>query len=98
MFKKHNLLFILLLAACSCGGGKSNPATCSSSDDCTNNPKCQCWCSVKCGFRDKKPADHPTWVDNDPNGKFCYCKQWDMDNYQDNCVMKKNIPEPADAQ
>ncbi len=41
---------------------------------------CKCWCSHKCGPRDKEADDKPVYDNNDPNGNFCYCKQWDMDN------------------
>ena len=58
------------------------------------NQNCQCWCSVKCGFRDKVAKDSPIWVDKDNYGKYCYCKQWDYDHYEDNCVKGRNIPEP----
>ncbi|MGB8467759.1 MAG: hypothetical protein WCE21_02045 [Candidatus Babeliales bacterium] len=46
---------------------------------------CQCYCARVCGFRNKKLSgpdkDNPIYVPNDPNGKYCYCKQWDLDNY-----------------
>lgn len=45
-----------------------------------NNP-CQCYCSWECGPRDKTPDDKPVYVENDPAGIYCYCKQRDLDHY-----------------
>lgn len=45
------------------------------------NNSCQCYCSWKCGPRDKQPDDKPIYVENDPAGIYCYCKQRDLDNY-----------------
>lgn len=91
------LLALLTLSACGYVSAKTGKAQCTR-DTCTMDPTCQCWCSVKCGFRDKKPNDNPMWVENDPNGKYCYCKQWDLDNYKARCIEGKNIPQPAGAQ
>jgi len=38
------------------------------------------------------------YVEKDANGKFCYCKQWDLDNYKNNCEMNMKIPQPQGAQ
>jgi hypothetical protein len=57
-----------------CGANKKN------CKDLRNS--CQCYCSKKCGPRDKKPDDKPVYVENDPAGNYCYCKQWDLDNYK----------------
>lgn len=88
------ILMLMAVLFTACGGGNS----CKSKESCINDQKCQCWCSVKCGYRDKTAADHPVYVENDPNGKHCYCKQWDLDMYQANCVEKQNVPQPANAQ
>ena len=62
------------------------------------DPDSQCWCSVKCGYRDKTDKDHPIYIENDRNGKFCYCKQWDLDHFEDNCIEGENLQEPPGAQ
>src|SRR6201984_2963687 len=92
--KRIGLILALgLLAACS-----SDPKAQCGKDNCATDPNCQCWCSVKCGYRDKTKDDHPVWIENDPNGKGCYCKQWDHDHYEDNCVKGMKLKEPAGAQ
>lgn len=65
--------------------------SCTTEEDCINNDKCQCYCSVKCGFRDKDmKQDRPVFVENDPNGIHCYCKEWDLKNYKKrHCDRKK---------
>lgn len=72
-------------------------APCASREACLNDPNCRCWCSQICKFRKKNKTDHPTYVENDPNGKFCYCKQWDIDHYEENCILHKNVKEPKGA-
>lgn len=49
----------------------------------------QCYCSQICGWRDRVPADEPVFVENDPNGKGCYCKPWDRDNFNKRCKRKE---------
>jgi len=103
---KHILfLFIaVLFSACSNSNtssdnnsnGRSN-GHCSTQSSCENDPKCECWCSQKCGFRKKEKTDHPVYVENDRNGKHCYCKQWDIDKFEENCKEGKKIKEPAGA-
>ncbi|MBI2774868.1 hypothetical protein HYX58_02590 [Candidatus Dependentiae bacterium] len=41
----------------------------------------ECYCSQKGDFRQRHADDNPVYVENDPNGVFCYCKQWDLDNF-----------------
>ncbi len=61
--------------------------------DMKNN--CKCWCSHKCGPRDKEADDSPVYVNDDKHGNFCYCKQWDLDNVG-RCIVKPNAnAEPA---
>lgn len=50
----------------------------------------KCYCSGICGFRDRRPDDNPVYVENDPNGNYYYCKQWDIDNYEKNGCDLKN--------
>lgn len=89
---KNALFIFLLLSAYGCGS-KPLPK-CQNEDECLNNHRCQCWCSEICSYRDKLFRDHPIYIRNDPNGKFCYCKQWDLDHYEDNCILHKHLEEP----
>ncbi len=92
------ILFLLLVACMSaCGSQEVKQQSCASKEACLNDPNCQCWCSQKCGWRKKTPEDHPVYIENDPYGKFCYCKQWDFDHYEDNCINHKNVKQPAGA-
>lgn len=89
---------LILLALTACGTAeKKNLKPCSSKEACLNDPNCLCWCSQICNFRKKTSDDHPVYIENDPNGKYCYCKQWDYDNYKANCIEHKNIKEPPGA-
>lgn len=90
--KKVILLLVVVLYGCS-----GEQSRCQTENSCQNDPKCQCWCSQKCGYRKKVATDNPIYVKNDPNGKFCYCKQWDADNYENNCKLHEKIKEPKDA-
>ena len=94
---KKCLFALLGLFIAACGNSDFGPK-CTTEDDCMNNSKCECWCSRKCGFRSKKPDDSPIYMKDDPNGKNCYCKQWDYDYYEENCVEGKKMPQPAGAQ
>lgn len=96
-FLKISLFLVLFLGFIGCEQPeKLKP--CTSKEACLKDPNCACWCSVKCGWRKKRPDDHPVYIEKDPHGKHCYCKQWDFDHYEDNCVKGKNISEPAGAQ
>ncbi len=98
MFAKKNVLFVLLIGVLSgCGGASQDAKKCGTKETCETDPNCECWCSVKCGFRKKNSSDNPIYIENDPNGKYCYCKQWDYDHYEDNCILKENIKEPEGA-
>jgi hypothetical protein len=88
--KKLLLLMVVLLYGCS-----GQP--CQTKASCQNDPKCECWCSQKCGFRKKDATDNPIYIKNDPDGKFCYCKKWDYKNYKNNCKLHKNVKEPKGA-
>jgi len=96
MINKKPLLLVLLSIAVVAGivmmthekGGmrkrsmKSSSGSCRMGASCADmNNECQCYCSVKCGFRDKREDDKPVYVENDPNGLGCYCKQVDLDEY-----------------
>lgn len=86
MLIKKNIF--LLLATCilaGCGGGSNSSPNCTTRDACINDQNCKCWCSVQCGWRKKTANDSPIYIENDPNGKYCYCAQRDIDLYDGNC-------------
>lgn len=60
---------------------EANDVICPTKEDCTVINSCKCWCSHKCGPRDKVKDDKPVFLMSDPNGNYCYCNQWDLDNY-----------------
>jgi hypothetical protein len=94
--KKQMILLaaMALLAAC----GRKDEGQCRDQGACLNDRSCRCWCSVECDFRDKTSKDNPVYIANDPNGKYCYCKQWDLDHYEDNCIKHLNVKQPNGAQ
>ena len=94
---KYTLFLLITTLLSACGSQQKNPLPCKSKDACLTDQKCECWCSVKCGYREKTAADHPVYIENDPNGKHCYCKQWDADHYQENCVEGKNVEQPPNS-
>lgn len=71
---------------------------CGTRETCLKDPKCLCWCSQGCGYRKKTNADNPIYIEDDSNGKHCYCKQWDLDYYDANCIQKQKIQQPKGAQ
>jgi hypothetical protein len=93
------ILFLLIAVSLSaCGKQETKTLSpCASKEACLNDPDCLCWCSQICNWRRKTASDHPVYIENDPYGKFCYCKQWDFDHYEDNCIYGKKIQEPPDA-
>lgn len=95
---KNGFLFLAAVGMSSCGNVKIENLPCQKTkENCLNDPNCQCWCSQKCGYRAKKAEDHLVFVENDPNGKSCYCKQWDADHYEDNCIHGAQIKEAKGA-
>lgn len=100
MYATKTIFFLLLFGLLSACGKqeKTQPrCPCVSQESCLNDPDCLCWCSQICGWRKKTPEDHPVFIENDPYGKFCYCKQWDFDHYEDNCIYHRNVQEPPGA-
>jgi hypothetical protein len=102
MFLKKFLLVVLICAA---GNGLLNAQTanlCTSEQSCSdpNNP-CKCYCSVKCGERDKEDKDNPRIeaLPGDPMGKRCFCADRDVALFEENkCVEedeKHTEPTPA---
>lgn len=90
-------LVLAVLTFTACEYVKKEGVQCKTREECLNDPNCLCWCSQICGYRKKEASDHPTYIEDDRYGKFCYCKQWDFDHYEDNCIHGKNIKEPKDA-
>lgn len=72
----------------------ANDVICPTKADCTIINQCKCWCSHKCGPRNKVKDDKPVFLMSDPNGNYCYCNQWDLDNY-DRCKVKENNGQEA---
>lgn len=96
----RNLLFVLLSMSAFtvlnakevCGNDKAACQNLSNS--------CKCYCSDGCGPREKKRGDHPdpdkpVFVEDDPNGNYCYCKQRDLDNYKPNQCKVKDAARKA---
>ena len=97
MFKKKLICLLPLLLFVLLSGCDKGKPICKTKEACLKDGHCRCWCSQKCGFRAKNGSDNPIYVENDPQGKFCYCKQWDFDHYEDNCISHKHVQEPAGA-
>jgi hypothetical protein len=91
MFSKNSLFFLslsaLLFGAFSGEAQNDQGTLCATTKSCSDpdNP-CKCYCSKSCGPRDKQIDDNPIFVQDDPAENFCYCKQWDKDNYEDRCA------------
>jgi len=98
MLAKKSIYLPMVMLALLFGCSDMGKSPCKTKEACMNDAKCRCWCSVKCGYRQKTEADNPMYVEKDANGKFCYCKQWDLDNYKNNCEMNMKIPQPQGAQ
>ncbi|HVX00998.1 MAG TPA: hypothetical protein VHA52_11260 [Candidatus Babeliaceae bacterium] len=54
---------------------------CNGKQDCLENSNCLCYCSRICKPRHKESDDRPVYDAQDPHKKYCYCKQWDKDNF-----------------
>lgn len=97
MFATKSIFFLLMIVSLSIFANEKTETRipCGASKEaCLNDPNCYCWCSQICNWRKKTESDHPVYIANDPYGKFCYCKQWDYDHYEDNCINKKNVKQP----
>lgn len=78
---KKYLIMLAALMPCTVVLAKVDRSICEDEEDCVNLETCKCYCSKKCGPRKKEKDDRPVYVKNDPNGKYCYCKEWDRKNY-----------------
>lgn len=95
----HKLLFIFLVAftvaiyPASDYSPNTQTPRCSTPNACSDlNNGCTCFCSHICEQRDKKPdEDNPIFVADDPEGHYCYCKPWDLENYEANCKLKNTV-------
>lgn len=94
----RNLLFLSLAVWFTACTSNADQTPAKSQGACLNDPNSQCWCSRKCGYRNKEKTDNPIFIENDDNGKFCYCKQWDRNYYKKNCIQGKHMQQPANAQ
>jgi len=91
-------LFIALVAGLSCAAAQAKdqkPALCPTENPCRDlNNSCTCYCSRECGPRDKKKEeDEPVFVPDDPHGHYCYCKQWDKDEFENRCKTQDKTQE-----
>ncbi len=94
MHVKYSVYMFLFLLSCDLLDA-SYMSICKNKQQCQDlKNSCQCYCSRKCGPRDKKPDDKPVFVADDPRGYRCYCKQWDLDHV-DEC---NPIQPPIDNQ
>ncbi|MGC2310814.1 MAG: hypothetical protein WA432_04295 [Candidatus Babeliaceae bacterium] len=82
MFFKKCLFFILSCLSLCLLNGKAS--MCQTAQECRDN-SCQCYCSRICRPRDKNATDRPVFVKDDPAGHYCYCKPWDLDNFEERC-------------
>lgn len=96
MISKFSLLALLsvgFLAYADAPYKKANDEICPTKENCSITNECKCWCSHKCGPRDKITTgdnpDKPVFLMSDPNGNYCYCNQWDIDNYN-RCKVKEH--------
>lgn len=95
MIRNYAKLLVFIMSFCGLLEGATPSAPpCNTPAKCSDlNNACQCYCSRKCGPRNKTPEDKPVWVENDPYGNFCYCKQWDLDNFKVRCLEKESKAE-----
>lgn len=96
MFSKYYLITLFSLLSFNLvnlvNSANNNPKseTCTKKNSCLNlRNKCKCYCSAECKFRNKTLEDRPVYDPNDPEKKYCYCKQWDKDAFKYNCPIKK---------
>lgn len=60
------------------------PNACHTKATCGGDEACLCYCSVKCGFREKTDEDRPVVKEG-----VCFCKDWDYDNFKNRKCDKK---------
>ena len=84
MFSKKYLAILLcslLVVSFDAPGKKKNKAPACGNDEVAckdmKNP-CKCYCAFKGAPRDKTPDDDPIFIEDDPEGNYCYCKERDI--------------------
>ena len=91
--KINTLLFILIAFPIS--NTMLDAKVCHDKESCLTDPSCQCYCSVKCGYRDKKPGiDKPVYIKEGINGVHCFCKEADLKEYENGVCRNKNKKSP----
>jgi hypothetical protein len=87
IFNKLSLFMVLSCALIGALSAQSDESCGANKQACQDkaNP-CKCYCSEQCAPRDKKEKDNPVYVENDPYGNYCYCQQWDKDNFVERCA------------
>lgn len=79
----YRLLLLALLPMLMVADATVKGPICADETTCADlDSNCQCYCSRKCGYREKEVDDAPIYIKNDPTGIKCWCKQWDKDNYK----------------
>lgn len=90
MLNKNLFLSLLCLATLAIADApykEANDVICPNKEKCTIINECKCWCSHKCGPREKVKDDKPVFFMSDPYGNYCYCNEWDVKNI-DRCQVK----------
>ncbi len=76
------LSVLLILPALDAWRKKKNLALACGKDEASckdlKNP-CRCFCAFKPGPRDKVSDDKPIYIEDDPEGNYCYCKERDIE-------------------
>ena len=83
--------YMILIALCVFNNTFCVPEEpCDNETDCTTSDECQCFCAIKCDYRDKTEADKPVYKPDDPYGKYCYCNKRDYQMVQEHkCRLEK---------
>ena len=91
MFKKYIFFLVIsLLVFQDIAARKNHKKNQEPKESCGNNKArckdlkdtCQCYCAYKGAPRDKVADDKPVFIEDDPAGIYCYCKQRDIDKYR----------------
>ncbi|CAN5144890.1 hypothetical protein BH09DEP1_BH09DEP1_7600 [soil metagenome] len=96
MISRFLVLALFLTSFLACADApynEGNDVICPTKENCSITSECKCWCSHKCGPREKVKDDKPVFFMSDPYGHYCYCNEWDVKNI-DRCNVK-NASEDA---
>lgn len=92
---KTSKLLLLALVAFSLNNTVLNAQVCNDKESCLTDPSCQCYCSVKCGYRDKKPGiDNPVYIEEGIDGIHCFCKETDLREFESGVCRKPGKISP----